>query len=591
MSSDYNSSYLGACRKDIPYPNVSHESVPSMMDNLVYALYGTIQKSVVNKRVVWNIPCDPNNTTQVKNVPRYDSEGLLCYIIRVFDYYINQVSAVTLDGVQTLTNKTLVSPTITGTGAIAGTFTGNITGSVTGSVTGNVTGNVTGSSGSCTGNAATANSATTATTATNIAGGGPNYIPYQTANNVTGFISSGTAKQVLLVPAAGGAPIFSDTTGTNGITCQKSLYLSGGDAGKIPYQTAAGLTDFTAAGTTGQALVSGGTGSPIWVDSVTTSTNIAAGAANQIPYQTGAGATSFISAGSALQVLLVPAAGGAPVFSGTTGTNGITCQKALYLSSGSSGALPIQTASGQTAFAPIGPTGQKVISGQSFVGTGTISTTTLTITAVTSGRLYVGSIIAGTGITSGTAISAILTGSGGVFGGVGTYTITNSHTIGTPQSITAIASPVYSTDNIGIATTEAPPAGYVGEVLTYTYASAAITTGQTIEVANGTLFSPAISSGDWALQTTIQFDLTGVSALQNAQFKAKIGTNSSDGNTIGQYAIYNLLSAITTTTYSICLTTPVWHARPSTIQAFATAPAFTLGTMAITAKTTARRMR
>jgi hypothetical protein len=44
---------------------------------------------------------------------------------------------------QTLTNKTLTSPTITGTGAIAGTFTGN------------VTGNVTGSSGSTTGNAAT----------------------------------------------------------------------------------------------------------------------------------------------------------------------------------------------------------------------------------------------------------------------------------------------------------------------------------------------------------------------------------------------------------------------------------------------------
>jgi hypothetical protein len=48
---------------------------------------------------------------------------------------------------QTLTYKTLTSPTITGTGAIAGTFTGNLTG--------NVTGNVTGSSGSTSGNAAT----------------------------------------------------------------------------------------------------------------------------------------------------------------------------------------------------------------------------------------------------------------------------------------------------------------------------------------------------------------------------------------------------------------------------------------------------
>ena len=45
---------------------------------------------------------------------------------------------------QTLTNKTLTAPTITGAGTIAGVFTGNITGNVTGNVTGNITGNVTG---------------------------------------------------------------------------------------------------------------------------------------------------------------------------------------------------------------------------------------------------------------------------------------------------------------------------------------------------------------------------------------------------------------------------------------------------------------
>jgi len=51
---------------------------------------------------------------------------------------------VTLAGTQTLTNKTLTAPTITGAGAIAGVFTGNITGDVTGNVTGNLTGDVTG---------------------------------------------------------------------------------------------------------------------------------------------------------------------------------------------------------------------------------------------------------------------------------------------------------------------------------------------------------------------------------------------------------------------------------------------------------------
>ena len=42
------------------------------------------------------------------------------------------LSPVTASSTTTFTNKTLTSPTITGTGAIAGTFTGNITGNVTG---------------------------------------------------------------------------------------------------------------------------------------------------------------------------------------------------------------------------------------------------------------------------------------------------------------------------------------------------------------------------------------------------------------------------------------------------------------------------
>jgi len=60
---------------------------------------------------------------------------------------------VTEAATQTLTNKSLTSPTITGTGAIAGTFTGNITGDVTGNVTGDLTGDVTGNvTGDLTGN-------------------------------------------------------------------------------------------------------------------------------------------------------------------------------------------------------------------------------------------------------------------------------------------------------------------------------------------------------------------------------------------------------------------------------------------------------
>jgi hypothetical protein len=50
---------------------------------------------------------------------------------------ITNSNIVQLTDTQTLTNKSLTSPTITGSGAIAGVFTGAITGDVTGDVTGN----------------------------------------------------------------------------------------------------------------------------------------------------------------------------------------------------------------------------------------------------------------------------------------------------------------------------------------------------------------------------------------------------------------------------------------------------------------------
>jgi hypothetical protein len=57
-----------------------------LIDNLVNALYGEITKTVQDGRVVWNIPCDPNNTTEINGFPRLPDEGLLCYILRYFNF-------------------------------------------------------------------------------------------------------------------------------------------------------------------------------------------------------------------------------------------------------------------------------------------------------------------------------------------------------------------------------------------------------------------------------------------------------------------------------------------------------------------------
>jgi hypothetical protein len=75
--------------------------------------------------------------------------------------------------------------------------------------------------------------------------------------------------------------------------------------------------------------------------------------------------------------------------------------------------------------------------GAAFGGTGSIAGTTLTITVATTGTLAVGSIIEGTGVTVGTSITALGTGTGGV----GTYTVSVSQN----ASSTAISSAIIVT--------------------------------------------------------------------------------------------------------------------------------------------------
>ena len=77
---------------------------------------------------------------------------------------------------------------------------------------------------------------------------------------------------------------------------------------------------------------------------------------------------------------------------------------------------------------PVGSTLQRA---GAFSSTGQISGTTLTITNVVSGALYIGATITGTGVTAGTRVTNFLTGSGGV----GTYTVDTSQTVAAGTAI------------------------------------------------------------------------------------------------------------------------------------------------------------
>jgi hypothetical protein len=91
----------------------------------------------------------------------------------------------------------------------------NASGTITGNLTGNVTGNVSGSSGSCTGNSATATTATTATTAGNVSGtvavaNGGTGLATLTANNV--ILGNGTSTPSFVAPSTTGNVLTSNGT-------------------------------------------------------------------------------------------------------------------------------------------------------------------------------------------------------------------------------------------------------------------------------------------------------------------------------------------------------------------------------------------
>lgn len=82
--------------------------------------------------------------------------------------------------------------------------------------------------------------------------------------------------------------------------------------------------------------------------------------------------------------------------------------------------------------------GKRTQANAAAVVTGSIATTVLTVTAVTSGALSVGQTISGSGVTAGTKITALGTG----LGGTGTYTVDTSQTA---SSTTITATAAYAT--------------------------------------------------------------------------------------------------------------------------------------------------
>jgi len=181
------------------------------------------------------------------------------------------VSPITYNGsvAQTISYNTIGAPSTTGSGA-SGTWGIAISGNAA-TVTNGLysTGSysnptwLTSISGSIVSGAVA--SATLAASATNITGGTAGALAYQTGAGATTFLSLGTTNYVLTAGATAPQYVAQSTLSVGSATnATNATYLAGGVAGSIPWQSAVGVTGFTAAGTTGQVLTSNGTSTPTW---------------------------------------------------------------------------------------------------------------------------------------------------------------------------------------------------------------------------------------------------------------------------------------------------------------------------------------
>lgn len=147
------------------------------------------------------------------------------------------------------------------------------------------------------------------------------------------------------------------------------------------------------------------------------------------------------------------------------------------------------------ALGTIGPT-QAVVTGYTGAsGTGAISGTTLTIASLTAGQYRVGQVISGSGVTVGTVITALGSGTGGT----GTYTVSPSQTAAGPVAITG-------TDTRLVVTGVTSGTLAVGQEIT----GSGITPGTFITA----LVSGTGGTGTYTVSDAQQFASTTISAVQ-----------------------------------------------------------------------------
>ena len=443
-------------------------------------------------------------------------------------------SPITFNGsvAQTISYNTIGAPSVTGTGA-SGTWSIGISGNA-GTVTNGLysTGSYSNPSwltsilGSIVSGAVA--SATLATTATNIGGGLAGSLPYQTGAGATSFLSLGTTNYVLTAGATAPQYVAQSTLSVgSATTATTATNLAGGVASNIPYQTGAGATSFIGNGTAGQFLQSNGASVPTWTtpvayatvtDDTTTTTTRYPLFANQT---TGNLATTYTSS---TKYKYVPSTGTltATVFSGSGASLTSIPNSALTNSSVTIGSTAVSLGATVTTFA-----GLTSVSSTTFVGalTGNASTATTATTATNATN---------TAITDNTSSIAtwyptlVSTTTGNL-----PQTTSSTKLSFVPSTGVLSANGVALTGNLGTVTSVAAlTIGTTGTDLTSTIATGTTTPVITLQVPTASASNRgALSSTDWSTFNGKQAALVSGTSIKTVSGTTLLGAG--DLGTIG----------------------------------------------------------
>ena len=370
------SPYGTICQPDTPYPSTSAESVPSLINNLTYSLYGQITKSVSNGQVVWTIPCDPNQTASINGLTRNTGEGLLCYILRCLNTSNTQTPTYT-----TITSGNFIANGVITTALSQGAFSyGTLSYSDVGLVE-SYTAAINGYIQSVLQNTSAGTSASTDFIVSNNSGTATTYYgdfgingSYFGTFSGTGNIGTGgVASNTLTITAvtSGTLAVGSQISGSGVTSATITAILTGsGGVGTYTINGSAQLVPATTISGTPTGSLSLPNATYLYSQSgdlsIGTNTN------NSIHFVTNAQTTDAITINSANAVGFNGAFGSSGSVLTTRGSNNtpqwtpqasLSVGTASNIAGGSAGVVPYQTGSGTTSYSAVGTTGQILLSG------------------------------------------------------------------------------------------------------------------------------------------------------------------------------------------------------------------------------------